>query len=260
MIKTQMVDGVSIAYWTNDQDPQPGRRAVLFVPGSGADHTAWEQQYTILQDKINIFALDLPGHGASDGKGEQDVTSYVEWIRKFIEAKALKKPVLVGHSLGAAICLSFAIRYGDLLAAIVPLSGGVRMPVNPMIIDGYRKDPVATMNLTWKFSVSKQNREKLARGFEKNLTNLKPEISIGDFLACDKFDITDEISKIKVPSLIMCGAEDKMTPVANGRFMQECIAGSRIAVLENAGHLGMLENPEDFNAYLVEFLSELNGN
>lgn len=257
MIKTQELGGISIVYWTNDKEPSAGRPDVIFIHGSGAEHTVWELQYENLQDRFNLFALDLPGHGASGGSGEQDIAAYVEWIRKFITALDLKKPVLVGHSLGAAICLSFAIRYGDLLSAAVPLSGGVRMPVNPLILDGFRKDPVATVNMTWKFAVAKQNREKLAHRLEKNLGNLKPEISIGDFLACDKLDIADEITKIKIPVLIMCGAEDKMTPVANCQFMQERIAGSQVAVLENAGHMGMLENPEGFNKALVDFITEL---
>lgn len=257
MIQNRKIENVSIAYWTNDQGKQEGRPDVIFIHGSGAEHTVWELQYENLQDRFNLFALDLPGHGASGGSGEQDIAAYVEWIRKFITALDLKMPVLVGHSLGAALCLSFAIRYGKMLRAIVPLSGGVRMPVNPMILDGFRKDPTATVNMTWKFAVAKQNREKLAYRLEKNLGNLKPEISIGDFLACDKLDIADEIAKIKIPVLIVCGAEDKMTPVANCQFMQERIDGARVVVLENAGHMGMLENPEGFNKALVEFITEL---
>lgn len=256
MIKTQELGGISIAFWTNDKEPPAKKPAVVFIHGSGAEHTVWEQQYENLQDRFKMFAVDLPGHGASSGSGEQDIAAYVEWIRKFITALDLKKPVLVGHSLGAAICLSFAIRHGDLLSAVVPLSGGVRMPVNPLILDGFRKDPVATVNLTWKFAVAKQNREKLAHRLEKNLANIKPDVGYGDFLACNSLDITDEISKIKIPTLLMCGAEDKMTPAANCVFMQERIEGSRVVLIENAGHMGMLENPGAFNKALVEFLSK----
>jgi pimeloyl-ACP methyl ester carboxylesterase len=257
MISTQVIDSTSIAYWTNDGGPVDGKVNLIFIHGSGADHTVWEEQYSTLGEQANIFALDLPGHGLSGGNGEQQIGAYVEWIRKFIQALNLNKSVLVGHSLGAAICLSFAIHYGDMLSGIISLSGGVKMPVNPLILEGYRKDPVATVNMTWKFAIAKQNREKLAYRLEKNLANLKPDISCGDFLACDGLDIAEEISKIKIPTLLMCGTEDKMTPASNCQFMKDRIAGAQVALIENAGHLGMLENAEAFNEALRRFLSEL---
>ena len=257
MIKTQLIEGTAIAYWTNDNGCVDGKANLIFIHGSGADHTVWEEQYSALSVEANIFGLDLPGHGLSGGSGEQQIGAYVEWIKKFIEVLNLKKPVLVGHSLGAAICLSFAISYGNMLSGIVSLGGGVKMPVNPLILEGYRKDPVATVNMTWKFAVAKQNREKLAYRLEKNLANLRPDISCGDFLACDGLDITEEISKIKIPTLLMCGTEDKMTPAANCQFMKDRIEGAQVVLIENAGHLGMIENAEAFNKTLRGFLLEL---
>jgi len=257
MINTQVIDGTSIAYWTNDSGRVDGKANLIFIHGSGADHTVWEEQYSALSNEANIYGIDLPGHGLSSGSGEQQNEAYVEWIKKFIQALNLDKPVLIGHSLGAAICLSFAIRFGDMLSGIVSLGGGVKMPVNPLILEGYRKDPVATANMTWKFAVAKQNREKLAYRLEKNLANLRPDISCGDFLACDGLDIAEEISKIKIPTLLMCGTEDKMTPASNCQFMKDRIAGARVVLIENAGHLGMLENPAAFNQNVLAFISGL---
>ena len=117
-----------------------GRKGILFVHGSGGDHTLWEGQYKALQGEFNVASVDLPGHGLSGGKGERDVMRYVEWVKKTIGALGLRGPVLVGHSLGAAISMNFAIHEGWLLSAIVPVGGGVKMPVNPMILEKIHTD------------------------------------------------------------------------------------------------------------------------
>ncbi len=250
------IEGTELNFRTNEQVPVTGP-SVIFIHGSGADHTVWEQQFEAFESACRYFALDLPGHGSSGGSGEQEIDRYVEWIRKFILTLNLNRPVLVGHSLGAAICLAFAVQHEEMLSGAVPVSGGVRMPVNDLILEGIKKDPIGTANLTWKFAVAKQNREKLSYRLEKNLASMKPEISYGDFLACSKLDLTDAISKIRIPVLAVCGKEDKMTPEANSRFIADHIEGAEIALIENAGHLVMLENPEAFNAALLGFLNKL---
>ena len=215
----------------------------LFRHGSGGDHTIWESQFSGLGDEFNIFAVDLPGHGRSGGKGEKEVGLYVEWVKKFIKALGLDRPVLIGHSLGAAIALAFASVHGKLLSGLVPVSGGVKMPVNKMILEGIMTDPAATLNMTWKFAVSKQNREKLAYRLQKNLSEVKPEVIYGDYLSCDGMDLTNDIANIAIPTLLICGSEDKMTPASNCQFMQALIPGAEVALIETAGHLVMLEIP-----------------
>ena len=148
----------------------------------------------------------------------------------------ISKPVIIGHSLGAAIALTFAIQYGDLISGIVPFGGGVRMPVNPAILDGIRKDAAAILAFTAKIAVAKKNRERLAPILAKR--NPDPEVMYGDFLACDRLDITDSVKNIKVPTLIVCGTEDKMTPPANSESLRDMIPGARLALIPEAGASG----------------------
>jgi len=250
------IDGTEIVYRTNDQSFPTGLNLIL-VHGSGGDHTIWEKQFGALEGVCRYFAIDLPGHGSSGGSGEREIDRYVEWIRRFILELNLQSPVLMGHSLGAAISLTFAVQHGEMLSGIIPVGGGLRMPVNEMILEGIQKDPVGTVQMTWKFAVSKQNRERLSWRLEKNIANLKPEISYGDFLACSKLDLTDRIKQIKLPALAVCGAEDKMTPPANCRAIADAIPGAEAVLIENAGHMLMLENTEAFNAALLKFLGKV---
>ncbi len=85
MINLQEIDGRRIACWVNNGSFLPDRRTLVFIHGSGGDHTNWIQQYTPLKNGFNIAAIDLPGHGRSEGPGEQEVAAYVEWVKKTLD-------------------------------------------------------------------------------------------------------------------------------------------------------------------------------
>jgi pimeloyl-ACP methyl ester carboxylesterase len=257
MINLQEIDGRRIACWVNNGSFLPDRKTLVFIHGSGGDHTNWIRQYTLLKNAFNIAALDLPGHGRSEGPGEQDVAAYVEWVRKILDGLKIVKPVLIGHSLGAAIALSFVIRYDRSAAAVVPVGGGVKMSVNPMILEGLKQDPAAVIGMIAKFSVAKQNREKFSSLITESLLRIDPEILYGDFSACDGLDITEAVAGIRIPALVVCGAEDKMTPPSLSQSISDLIPGARLTLIEGAGHRVMMENPEAFNATLAVFVNSL---
>jgi pimeloyl-ACP methyl ester carboxylesterase len=257
MVIFHEISGVKIACWVNNQNFSRGKRTLFFVHGSGGDHSIWIKQYTRLKDEVNIAAIDLPGHGLSRGRGEQDVAQYVEWARRLLDALALEKPVLIGHSLGAAISLMFAIKYGEILSAIVPVGGGAKMPVNEMILKGLKTDPDSVIALAAKFSVTKENRERLSQTIIEGLSRADPDILYGDLLACDRLDIGNEVASIGKPTLVMCGADDKMTPPALSHFLRDNIPGAQLSLIENAGHMAMLENEEAFNRDLKSFVLSL---
>ncbi|MBT8490101.1 MAG: alpha/beta hydrolase [Deltaproteobacteria bacterium] len=254
MIDFLEIGGVKIAYRVNDDGLSDTRKSLVFIHGSGCDHTLWDYQFKALSGDFNIVGVDLPGHGRSEGAGEQDVERYVEWVRKIIEALALRKPVLAGHSLGAAISLTFAVKYGERLSGIVPVGGGVTMPVNEMILDGIRNDTATTLTFIAKFSVTKKNREKFVKPLGDGMLKVSPEIIYGDFLSCNRLDITEEIQKIPVPTLLICGEDDKMTPPDLSRYMSENIPGAKLAVIGDAGHFVMQENADAFNGVLKNFI------
>jgi pimeloyl-ACP methyl ester carboxylesterase len=257
MVIFHEISGAKIACWVSSQNFSHGKMTLFFIHGSGWDHGTWIEQYTRLKDEFNIAAIDLPGHGLSEGLGEQDVSQYVEWVRRLLDALALEKLVLIGHSLGAAISLVFAIKYGEMLSAIVPVGGGARMPVNAMILEGLKTDPDSVIALAAKFSVTKENRERLSRTVIEGLSRANPDILYGDLLACDRLDIGNEVARIGKPTLAMCGADDKMTPPALSQFLRDNIPGAQLSLIENAGHMAMLENAEAFNRALKSFVESL---
>ena len=131
------------------------------------------------------------------------------------------------------------------------------MPVNPMILEGLKQDPAAVIGMAAKFSVAKQNRERFSGLLMESLSLVDPGIIHGDFSACNGLDITEAVAGIRIPTLVICGAEDKMTPPSLSQFIRDRIPGARLALIEGAGHFVMMENPEAFNEALTDFVNSL---
>jgi len=257
MITVHDVDGIRITCRVSAGHFDDKRKSLFFIHGSGADHTIWINQYTKMEEAFNIAAIDLPGHGQSEGKGAQDVFLYAEWIGKVIDKLFLNKPVLIGHSIGAAIGLVVAIQNGDKLSGVVPVGGGARMPVNEMILGSLKMAPASVISFAARFSVSKKNRERMSGQVSEAFAKVNPDVLYGDFLACDRLDITQDIAKIRIPVLVVCGTDDKMTPPSMSQFLKDHIPGARLSFFEDAGHMVMLEDPEAFNGVLEAFVKSL---
>jgi pimeloyl-ACP methyl ester carboxylesterase len=174
-----------------------------------------------------------------------------------MQTVGIVKPVLIGHSLGAAICLVLAIKSGEKIAAIVTLGGGVKMPVNPLILDGLRNAPPATIASIARFSVTKRNRERFSDHIAATISRTDAEIIHGDFTACNHLDLTGKIADIRIPTLVVCGAQDKMTPPAMSEYLRDNIPGAKLSLISEAGHFAMLENPEEFNTVITGFVNSL---
>jgi pimeloyl-ACP methyl ester carboxylesterase len=126
MLKYFNVESSKIACWINGHDFGAHEQSLIFIHGSGGDHSLWSLQYAKLHKQFNIVAVDLPGHGRSPGSGENDVGNYCLWVRKLLDGLRLKNPILIGHSLGAAITLKFALSYPQKIEGIVLVGGGIK--------------------------------------------------------------------------------------------------------------------------------------
>ena len=257
MIKIIDIDDIKIACRLHPAEFAGHRQNLVFVHGSGGEHTSWVYQYSRLHKQFNMVAVDLPGHGLSTGDGESDVDRYCFWIKKLLDVLQLTKPVLVGHSLGAAIVMKFAVLYPQDIIGIVPVGGGFKLPVNPHWLAGLKTDPALTVELACKYSLAEENRPRFFEALKKSLAKARMDVFFGDLTACDKLDLTADIDRIKVPTLVVCGTEDKMTPASFSRRIAESISGAKLCLIEGAGHMVMLEKPAEFNMVLSKFASKL---
>ncbi len=257
MLKYFKVKENNVACWVNPRDFGTHKQSLVFIHGSGGNSSAWSHQCAKLHKLFNIAAVDLPGHGKSGGHGKQDISEYVLDVKEILSVLKLEHPILIGHSLGAAIALDFAAKYPQAISGVAATGGGLTLPVNPDILDGFRKQPDFVLDMICKFSLAKENRPKFYDALRASLGQANVDVVSGDMLACSKFNLTGELQKIIAPVLVICGTEDKMTPPASSEQIATGIAGTKLVLIEGAGHMVMMEKPSAFNDALRDFAAAL---
>jgi pimeloyl-ACP methyl ester carboxylesterase len=91
----------------------------------------------------------------------------------------------------------------------------------------------------------------------KRLATIRPSLLYGDLLACDHFDFTDRLGAIRTPTLVICGAEDKLTPLTYSETLSSAIPGAALQTVDGAGHMVMLEQPRRAAGLLSVFLATI---
>lgn len=248
------VNGAAIHYASEAPQGTDGGPAVLFVHGGGGTQEHWRFQVRQVGSRWMALAVDLPGHGDSQGEGYRTIAEYRDFVRDLLDALGISRAVLVGHSMGGGIAQSFALAYPDRLAGLVLVGTGARLRVHPDIFATIQWDMAEAGRLIsqWAYSQSAlpATVAQAAEAFARNPATVLE----GDFRACDAFDLMHEIAAIRVPTLVLCGEEDRLTPVKYARFLQERIPGATLTIIPSAGHLVMLEKPVEVNRALTAFL------
>jgi pimeloyl-ACP methyl ester carboxylesterase len=208
---------------------------------------------------VEVYALDLPGHGESSGEPERSVDGFARRVLNWIDAQNIPRAIVAGHSMGGAITQRIALRAPDRTAGIVLVSTGARLRVHPKILELSSDEELfhdaAELVTAWSFSEGADERLQ-ELGLER-LRETKAEVANSDFHACNDFDIMEELVHIKVPTLVICGEEDRMTPVKYSRYLFEQIKGANLVVVPGAGHMVMLEEPAMVANSIYEFVFNL---
>lgn len=231
---------------------------VILIHGAGGHHLYWPPQIRRLHEQ-RIFAPDLPGHGKSEGLGCHTVDDYTDALLEFVDALRLNTLVLVGHSMGSAVALRMALRMPKKVLGLVLLGSGARLRVAPALLQrtAHASTFPSAVSLITELSFSAQAGNRLKELAGQRMADLRPSVLHGDFLACDEFDVSEELKRIAMPTLIMCGDADKMTPLKNSEFLQEHIAGARLEIVHDGGHMLMLEQPDRVADLLTGFLNSI---
>ncbi len=253
------VDGKQISYWAARKGLLEGKETILFIHGAGGGEYTWGYQKSFFEKEFNPVIIELPGHGASGGEGEQEIGKYAEQVFVFLKALGLKKVFLVGHSMGGAIVQTLALTHAEVIKGIILVCTGARLKVFPMIFDGIKNNFEESVRMINQYAFSPKVRADLLEKGISYMMQYKPEVLYGDFLACDRFDLMNQVEKITLPTLVLCGEDDQLAPVKYSQFLSSRIKGSKLKVLPNAGHMAMLEAPQAFNESIKEFILENSG-
>jgi pimeloyl-ACP methyl ester carboxylesterase len=267
------VDGTPINY----VDLGSGEREpVVFVHGLGGQWQNWLENLPRAAQERRVLALDLPGFGLTPEPREKiTISGYGRCVEAFCEKLGLEEVALVGNSMGGFITAEVAIQFPTRVSRLVLVSAaGISSPNarrRPILLAGRiasaigtntaaRHRTLAARPTTRHFSLAfvarypKLLRADLAyEGFFKGTG--KP--GFDDALrACLDYDFMDRLPEVRVPTLIIWGANDSIIPVRDANEFERLIPDSRKVVMRETGHIPMAERPQAFNDLLMEFLAE----
>ena len=245
---------------TGGTEIDPKKQTILLMHGSGLSHIVWSlhEQFYVSQG-FNVLAVDLPGHGNSDGPALKSIQEISDWVKLLMESVKIKKIIIVGHSQGSLVGIDFASRYPNLVSSLVLVAGSYKLPVNQDLIDLAEagEDKAILLMMKWGYEGS---RAFIGGNPVKKIINSTREIReilAVDLNACNNYkDGKDSLEKINCPTLCIFGDLDKMVPLEVGNKMSTMIKNSEKKVINDCGHMIIFEKAFEMRKLVKEFLNK----
>jgi pimeloyl-ACP methyl ester carboxylesterase len=167
--------------------------------------------------------------------------------------------VIVGISMGSAIALTLALKYPKKVLGLGLLGSGAKLLVAPAILEtaGNVNTFESAVDMINENCFSANTPQSLLELSKRQMMEIRPPVLQGDFLACNVFDVVGQLENIILPTLIICGAEDKMTPVKFSELLHARIVNSQLHIVDHTGHMVMLEQPDFVAELLKKFIDGL---
>lgn len=266
-----------LSYSFNCADTRDDGLTLVLVHGAGGQKLDWPATWRSASKKMRmmglaprsegrqlenypIYAVDLPGHGKSTGQSQTRIEAYAGAIASFLEALDLKRVLLVGHSMGAAIALTLAVTPNQRLAGIALIGGSSRLVVTDAILQGLQNDFEPTVNNIVKYSWHRDTGAFFKQESRQRILDAGSDTVYRDFLACSQFDLSDRLAELEVPALIIASDHDRMVPLETSRKLAESLPQGTFVGLKNCGHYQHIEQARRVSDALGSFLqNELAG-
>jgi len=266
------------APWKTERVPGPPRLAVdhmgegplvVFLHGIGGNRTNWHDQLAVFAKEFHAASWDARGYGLSDDyDGPLDFADFAHDLRRVLDHFRVAKAHLCGLSMGGRILQDFYPRYPDRVATLVlcdtfpgfdasftpeKRAEFVRLRKEPLV---QGKEPKDIAPVVAKTLIGPKSSPAAFQRLVDSMTMLHKESYIKTVEATTHYDRTADLPNIAVPTLLVFGGDDRLTPPAIGERMANEIPDSRLVVIQDAGHLPNIERPEAFNAVVLDFLRQ----
>ena len=253
--------------YTGGKPFDAGLPTIVFVHGGDHDHSVWALQSRYLAHHgYGVLAVDLPGHGRSEGPPLASIEDMAGWLVALLAAAGAKRAALVGHSMGSLVALDCAARFPDRVAALALLGTAFPMRVAPELLEATRSDEPAAQRMinTWSHAAYAHYPGNPGPGFWVIGANLrlmqraKPGVLYADFAACDRYgEGLHRAAQIGCRALVVLARSDRMTPAHAGAALAKAIPGAKVVYVGGSGHNLMAEKPDDVLDELVGFLASV---
>jgi 3-oxoadipate enol-lactonase len=238
---------------------------LIFIHGFPFDKNMWDGQLNALSNKFRCIAFDLPGYGQSEMVEELSIEYYADVLDAFMHLMQIDSATICGLSMGGYISLRAIVKYPERFSRLILCDTQCIADT-----DEGRKKRFNTIE-----AIEKDGLEPFAEGFIKNLFTEKNLQANADFVQnikstilsskpesvtatlkalAERIETCSNLGDIKIPALILCGVDDKITPVKQSQFMNEHIQGSKLVILNEAAHLSNLEQADLFNKSILDFM------
>jgi len=244
-------------------------KAILFVHGFPYDHHMWDDQVKALSDSFFCVRYDIRGLGESPaGGGQFTMEMFVDDLKEIVSGKKLNKPVLCGLSMGGYIALRAMGRLEQMFGALILCDtksvaddnetklkrAGAIKKINNDQFELFIEEFVANCFADSFINESEKEYSKIVSRSLKN----KPIGVKGCLLAmATRTDTTKLLAGIKIPTLVVCGSEDKLSPPAQMKSMANEIPGSEFVLVEGAGHMAPIEKSDFVNDKIIKFIKKI---
>ena len=258
------VDDRQIFAYTAAHELDAAKPTVVFVHGAGLDHSWWGLQSRYFgYHGCNVLALDLPGHGRSEGPALATIELMAGWVEKVLDENKIRTATLVGHSMGALVALEFAARHPERAERVALIGVTFPMKVGDAFLDAARRNDQSAydMETIWghaaQVPLSRNPNpgmwmygDTLAR-----LARLAPGVLYSDLAACNSYQAgLESAAKLTCPVLFVLGGRDAMTPPRSAEALMNGIKNNNRVRIAYSGHSLMAEAPDETLDALIEFI------
>ncbi|MGN6286469.1 MAG: alpha/beta fold hydrolase [Afipia sp.] len=254
------VQGIDTFVSTGGRDFDPSLPTAVLLHGAGFDHTTWAlHSRWFAHHGYGVLAPDLPGHGRSGGAPLTSIADMADWTAALIVAAGAQKARLVGHSMGSLIAVEASARRPDRVTALDLIGTAAAMAVGPDLLkaaEANSRDAIDMMSI-WGLGFPAGLGGSLAPGLwmltgaQRVLENNRPGVLFTDLSACNAYQgALAAAAKVSVPTTLILGERDMMTPSKAGKALAAAIPNARTIILSGAGHMMMNERPDELLAAL----------
>ncbi|HEX9083100.1 MAG TPA: alpha/beta hydrolase [Gemmatimonadaceae bacterium] len=238
-------------------------KTILLIHGAGMSARSWALQIQGLSPSHQVLAMDLPGHGASDPIAEGSIESYTDAACSLLTMLGIGPVFVAGHSLGGSVALALAARRPELVKGLVlisscaktPQSGGTFKALLGSLPAPFGRMLFSSTARSFLFALG-ANKTAVQLAL-RDLRNCRPETIRKDMAAAEAMNLENAAQDLRIPTLILCGTSDIVTPLRLSEKLTGLIPGAQLHVVDGAGHMLPLEAPERVNQEISEFVASV---
>ncbi len=249
-------DGLKLRYF----EAGSGEPLIL-VHGLGGCIEAWTAQFDELAKQFRVVALDLRGFGMSDVPERISIEDFADDVRNLMDHLNLKRASILGHSMGGVVCMEFFRKYPNRVRAMILANTFHKLPddVKKLFEERLRileASPDMSQIARYISQISlHSDREELRELVETVIRKSDKRVYTAATSELARVDYEALLPGVNVPVLVIVAEHDVTTPPAFGYEIARLVPNSTVKTVSNSAHLAMLENPEEFNRAVIEFLS-----